>query len=77
MFHKNVTKVQIFMVSLLRRKGYGGQAGFSVQVSVSWFKGSRVQRLNNNNNRSDVMSVYREEKSAARLRLSLLDMLGT
>jgi hypothetical protein len=53
MSHKNVTKVvwhilaqksslnnTMFMVSLLRIKSYGGQAGVSVQVSVSWFKGS-------------------------------------
>ena len=30
--HKNVTKVVMSMVSLLRLKGYGGQAGVSVQV---------------------------------------------
>jgi len=53
MSHKNVTKVMwyvlvqksslnntMFIVSLLRLKSYGGQAGVSVQVSVSWFKGS-------------------------------------
>ena len=33
MSYKNVIKVVITMVSLLRLKGYGGQAGFSVQVS--------------------------------------------
>jgi len=29
--HKNVTKVLINMVSLLRLKGYGGQAGVRIQ----------------------------------------------
>jgi hypothetical protein len=39
---KIVTEVVMTMVSLLRLKGYGGQAGFSVQVSVR-VQGSKVQ----------------------------------
>jgi len=31
--HKNVTKAVMSMVSLLRLKGFGGQAGVSVEVS--------------------------------------------
>ncbi len=31
MFHKSVTTVVMTMVSLLRLKGYGGQAGFRTQ----------------------------------------------
>ena len=34
MFYKNVTKVAMTVASLLRLKGYGGQAGVSVQVSA-------------------------------------------
>ena len=42
MSYKSVTKVVIVMVSLLRLIGYGGHAGFSVQVSVRVL-GSEVQ----------------------------------
>jgi hypothetical protein len=36
MSHKYITEVVMTMVSLLRLKGYGGQAGVSVQVSGFW-----------------------------------------
>ena len=58
MSHKNVTKVvwyvlvqksslnnTMFMVSLLRLKGYGGQAGVSVQVSAGKFRNCEFRNL--------------------------------
>ena len=39
MFYKNVAKVVMTMVSPLRLKGYGGQAGVRFRVSGSGFKG--------------------------------------
>jgi hypothetical protein len=45
MSHKYITKVAMTMVSLLRLKGYEGQAGFSVQVSAFWSLASRFWLL--------------------------------